>query len=156
MPNYIKKMRPSTVILVTDLIIMLLIPAQVRERTHTGVTTRFMPHAVTILIAVCAAADIERIFIREHHNKETGAVYFDKKGLLRVLASMAGVFAYLLLIPVIGFVLSSILLCAFVMVLMGNRQVRQIILASVLLSITVYCIFKLGLKLRLPAGLFFF
>ena len=79
MPNYVKKMIPSAVILVLDLILIALIPSQVKELTHDLVTTRFMPYVVTILIAACSAVDLIQTFIKERP-REAGSekkVYFE-------------------------------------------------------------------------------
>lgn len=156
MTNYMKKMLPSFVILLIDLSIMLLIPSQIKELTHDAVTTRFMPYVVTGLIALCALVDLIQIYTREHADKTTGDTYFDNAGLLRVLACIIGVIVYLYIMPMLGFVLATALVCAFSMFLMGNHDVKQLIIFSVVLSICVYCTFKLGLKMRLPVGLFFF
>ena len=142
MPDYIKKMIPSAVILLIDAILFLLIPSQVKVLTDGLVTTRFMPYVVTGMIGLKAAS--------------TGKRYFSGKGFLRVVGAMAALAVYLMLMPTIGFVVDSVLLCVVTMLLLGNRNVKQILLVSVLLSFGVYCLFKLGLSLRLPAGFFFF
>ena len=65
-------------------------------------------------------------------------------------------FVYLKVLSVLGFVIASFVLCIIIMLLMGSRNWKQNILVSVILTMSVYCLFKLGLNLRLPTGLFFF
>ena len=156
MPGYIKKMIPSIVILILDAVLIALIPSQVKELSHDMVTTRFMPYVVTAMIALCAAADIIELWLKERKNKAPGKKYFDKKGFLRVVGCMLCLAVYLMAMPTVGFVLDSAILCALVMLLMGNRKPVQIIVMSIVLPVLVYCMFKLGLSLRLPTGLFFF
>lgn len=158
MPDYIKKMIPSAVILLIDVILFLLVPSQVKVLTDGLVTTRFMPYVVTGMIGICAAVDLLQTWIkgRRVEAASAGKRYFSVKGFFRVVGAMAALAVYLLLMRTLGFVVDSILLCAGTMLLLGNRNVKQILLASVLLSLGVYCLFKLGLSLRLPAGLFFF
>ena len=158
MPDYIKKMIPSAVILLIDVILFLLVPSQVKVLTDGLVTTRFMPYVVTGMIGICAAVDLLQTWIkgRRVEAASAGKRYFSVKGFFRVVGAMAALAVYLLLMRTLGFVVDSILLCAGTMLLLGNRSVKQILLASVLLSLGVYCLFKLGLSLRLPAGLFFF
>ena len=158
MPDYIKKMIPSAVILLIDVILFLLVPSQVKVLTDGLVTTRFMPYVVTGMIGICAAVDLLQTWIkgRRVEAASAGKRYFSVKGFLRVVGAMAALAVYLLLMRTLGFVVDSILLCAGTMLILGNRNVKQILLASVLLSLGVYCLFKLGLSLRLPAGLFFF
>ena len=158
MPDYTKKMIPSAVILLIDVILFLLVPSQVKVLTDGLVTTRFMPYVVTGMIGICAAVDLLQTWIkgRRVEAASAGKRYFSVKGFFRVVGAMAALAVYLLLMRTLGFVVDSILLCAGTMLLLGNRNVKQILLASVLLSLGVYCLFKLGLSLRLPAGLFFF
>ena len=158
MPDYIKKMIPSAVILLIDVILFLLVPSQVKVLTDGLVTTRFMPYVVTGMIGICAAVDLLQTWIkgRRVEAASAGKRYFSVKGFFRVVGAMAALAVYLLLMRTLGSVVDSILLCAGTMLLLGNRNVKQILLASVLLSLGVYCLFKLGLSLRLPAGLFFF
>ena len=158
MPDYIKKMIPSAVILLIDAILFLLIPSQVKVLTDGLVTTLFMPYVVTGMIGLSAAVDLLQTFIkgRRAEAASTGKRYFSGKGFLRVVGAMAALAVYLMLMPTIGFVVDSVLLCVVTMLLLGNRNVKQILLVSVLLSFGVYCLFKLGLSLRLPAGFFFF
>ena len=110
------------------------------------------------MIGICAAVDLLQTWIkgRRVEAASAGKRYFSVKGFFRVVGAMAALAVYLLLMRTLGFVVDSILLCAGTMLLLGNRNVKQILLASVLLSLGVYCLFKLGLSLRLPAGLFFF
>lgn len=148
---------PSAVILILDLIFIILIPDQVKELTQEGVTTRFMPYVVTILIAVCAAVDLIQIGFKEKRRAEKESkTYFDRRGILRVFLSILAMAVYLLTVKMLGFVVATILLVAVIMLLMGSRNWKQILLVSVLLTLVVYVVFKLGLNLRLPTGLFFF
>lgn len=158
MSNYIKKMIPTAVILILDLIVFLAIPSQVKVLTEGVVNTRFMPYFVTILIAICGVVDLIQTYFKERRLEETQGEkrYFDKKGFIRVLICFLCVAAYLVILPYLGFVLSTIMLCAAVAFLMGSRNWVGILILSVVLSLAVYCVFKLGLRLRLPTGLFFF
>lgn len=158
MPNYVKKMIPTAVILVLDIIAFLMIPSQVKVLTEGLVNTRFMPYFVTILIAICGVVDLVQTFFKERNSNENQEKkrYFDKKGLIRVLVCCLCVAVYLVIMPYLGFVLSTILLYVVVTLLMGSRNWIGILILSVVLTMVVYCVFKLGLSLRLPTGLFFF
>lgn len=158
MPNYIKKIIPSAIVLALDLFILYLIPTQVNVLIEGMVTTRLMPYVVTILIAVCAVVDIVETYVKGRASEEGRAEirYFDVRGLLRVLASVISLVVWLFILPRLGFVLSTVLLGIVTMWLLGERNWKVILVLSVILSLSVYCIFKLGLDLRLPTGLFLF
>ena len=103
MPDYIKKMIPSAVILLIDAILFLLIPSQVKVLTDGLVTTRFMPYVVTGMIGLSAAVDLLQTFIkgRRAEAASTGKRYFSGKGFLRVVGAMAALAVYLMLMPTI-------------------------------------------------------
>lgn len=161
MPGYLKKAIPSGVILIIDIIIILLIPSQVKVYMEGIVNTRFLPYLVTILILICGLADIFKIVMKG--KKETAEVQpadtkksGGKAGYLRVLGAVAAMGVWLWIVPSAGFVVSTVLLSAAIMLLAGNKSWIQIVLLSVILTMVVYCLFKLALNLRLPQGIFFF
>ena len=119
MPDYIKKMIPSAVILLIDVILFLLVPSQVKVLTDGLVTTRFMPYVVTGMIGICAAVDLLQTWIkgRRVEAASAGKRYFSVKGFFRVVGAMAALAVYLLLMRTLGFVVDSILLCAGTMLL---------------------------------------
>ena len=155
MLGYKKKMIPTAVIMAVDAAVFFSIPSQVNIYEEGLVNTRFLPYLVTILIFICGVADLIKAF-RERDKGEEEKTYFNKKGTLRVLAAVAALVVWLLLMPEIGFVISTVLLSAFIMLLAGNRSAVQILVLSLILTLSVYALFKLALNLRLPQGLFFF
>lgn len=149
-----KKMIPTAVIMAVDAAVFFSIPSQVKIYEEGVVNTRFLPYLVTILIFVCGIADLIQT-LRERKEEEEKH-YFDKKGTLRVLIAVAALIIWLLVMPKIGFVIATALLSAGIMILAGNRNVIQILALSLILTLSVYVLFKLVLNLRLPQGLFFF
>ena len=146
MLGYKKKMIPTAVIMAIDAAVFFSIPSQVKI---------YEEGLVNILIFICGIADLIKTF-RERDKGEEEKNYFNKKGTLRVLAAVAALVVWLLLMPEIGFVISTVLLSAFIMLLAGNRSAVQILVLSLILTLSVYALFKLALNLRLPQGLFFF
>lgn len=151
---------PSFIIVCLDLFLMFSIPSQVKIYQEGIVNTRFMPYLLTILILICGLTDIVKgLFLirrepEQAAEEETAGI--KKSGYLRVAAAAAGVALWLILLPKLGFMLASVLLTAGIMLLAGNKSWIQIVLVSLILTIAVYCVFKLALNLKLPQGLFFF
>jgi len=139
---------------------MFSIPSQVKIYQEGIVNTRFMPYLLTILILICGLTDIVKglLLIRREPEQaaEEETASMKKSGYLRVAAAAAGVALWLILLPKLGFMLASVLLTAGIMLLAGNKSWIQIVLVSLILTIAVYCVFKLALNLKLPQGLFFF
>ncbi|WP_434309530.1 tripartite tricarboxylate transporter TctB family protein [Hominifimenecus sp. rT4P-3] len=154
MQNKKKKMIPTAVIMAVDAVVFFSIPSQVKIYEEGVVNTRFLPYLVTILIFVCGIADLIRTLREQNEGEEKQ--YFDKKGTLRVLIAVAALAVWLLVMPKIGFVIATALLSAGIMLLAGNRSAVQILSLSLILTLSVYALFKLALNLRLPQGLFFF
>ena len=151
----------TIVILAFDLFMLLSIPEHVHVFSEaTTFNSRSMPYLVTILIALCCLWDLISTWCKM--KKESAAdesmqtSLFDKAGLIRVCIGVLAIAVWMLVLKTIGFMIATILLAVVMMILMGNNSKLQIIVTSVLLSLVIYLIFKEGLGLRLPRGLFFF
>ena len=156
MPNYVKKMIPTGIFVLLDMIIFFSIPSQVGVYEEGLMNARFVPYLVTILIFVCGLWDMVKTYRQGRREEDKPKVYFQKRGTMRVLAAVAILAVWLWVMPLLGFVPATFLLSAAVMLLAGNRSVWQILILSAVLSVLVYLLFKEGLNLRLPQGLFFF
>ncbi|MBR1757544.1 MAG: tripartite tricarboxylate transporter TctB family protein [Lachnospiraceae bacterium] len=60
--------------------------------------------------------------------------------------------AYILLLQVIGYLLATPLLIAAILLICGNRNVKQIILLSVIATIVLFLLFYSLLRVNLPLG----
>ena len=77
-----------------------------------------------------------------------------RQALLRVGAAFAALFACYALLEVIGMILPTIVLCAFMMLLGGERRWKVILPTSVLLPLALYGFFAGFAGVPLPAGVF--
>jgi len=74
------------------------------------------------------------------------------KGVQAGLFIIALCVAYVLLFDVLGYVLISAIVSAVIMVLIGKRDVRQIVLVSVLVPLAMWLVFYKLLTVNIPMG----
>ena len=77
----------------------------------------------------------------------------DALGKRRIIYLLGGFLAFLLVIPLIGFVLASILFMFIVSLLLGMHQVKTAAIASILIGLFMHLVFDKWLMLSLPKGI---
>jgi putative tricarboxylic transport membrane protein len=74
------------------------------------------------------------------------------KGVQRALITLVATFVFCLVLAPLGFIPTSIIFLAFMMLVMGNRKPFQLLIAPPLVTISVWLIFEKVLHLSMPAG----
>lgn len=82
----------------------------------------------------------------------TGPTAEEKQTLLRSFFVVLSMAVYIVVMPYLGFVISTIVLVVFLLALMQVRKPIPMILLPVLLTGVLYAAFKMGLHIPLPAG----
>ena len=109
----------------------------------------FFPYVIVSLVAVLALS----LLINGLMGVRNARLEAVSDGIGTLGAVMLGVFlCYLAVLPVIGFVLASILFFAVLMVLYGSRRPVVIGLASVLIPLGLFVLFRYGFQIVLPRG----
>ncbi|MCB1122777.1 MAG: tripartite tricarboxylate transporter TctB family protein [Verrucomicrobiae bacterium] len=70
-----------------------------------------------------------------------------------VLSLLGGLVAYVVLLPLLGFALSTLVITLPLMIVLGNSWIRSAIVSAVLI-IVVYLLFVVLFKVPLPGGVF--
>ncbi|OZT76083.1 tripartite tricarboxylate transporter TctB family protein [Vreelandella boliviensis] len=153
------KYAPSICTALIGLAIFILVPFQIdlshmRGSNLSGVDARTLPYLLSFSIIFLSLLEI--ILINRKKTKESNA---NKKpqylNMLRVCITFLSIVLWILLVPIIGFIISMIILLAFVMMVMGNRKILQLILVPVITSVLLNYIFTTFLGRTLPTGIFF-
>lgn len=76
----------------------------------------------------------------------------EKRTLLRSLLVVLSMAAYIIVMPYLGFVISTVALVVFLLALMQVRQPLPMILLPLILTGILFAAFKIGLHIPLPAG----
>ncbi len=138
--------------------VWLVVPYQIRDSGRTVMGPRFFPRVISIIMAtVSIGLIISNVVKYQKAKKKQGAVEeggrrFDA-GALRLELRAVGVFAimvfYAILMPRIGFIISSIVAGVIILFLLNARKwyYYVIMLAAVFL---IYYVFKFQLYVQLP------
>ncbi len=78
---------------------------------------------------------------------------FANSNMLKVVEAAAILFAYVLLLEKIGYIVDTILLAAVTMWFLNYKNVKAILISSIGFTLIVYGIFKILLKVPLPTSI---
>ncbi len=112
-----------------------------------GMTRRdaTFPSLVSYSIIVIAIIDFISEFRKETHKDRFKGVNF-----VRLLACLAAMFLYVFLLKKIGFLIDTILLCAFTMWILGYRKWKVLIPSAIGIALVVFGVFYGLMRVPLP------
>ena len=126
----------------------------IKHRIPSDVGSAYVPKFIAICIMVVAGAKlILSLMDKSVSGKKKEGVEFDKLGGIGTVVLM---FAYMLALEPVGFILSSIIYLFLQITLMSNEKNRKLPLfaiISVLLPIGVSALFCYVIKMPLPKGI---
>ena len=149
----LKKSISSIVTLVVGLGVFLSIPSQIALFGSEGagsVNARTVPYLITALIVLISVIMIvaEALKARNESPAITENDLPEKTSYGRVILAFLAIAAWIAALPVLGFNLSTILLVATVMVIIGNCKWWQIVVLSFALSFHVLLFCSVSIVLR--------
>lgn len=92
---------------------------------------------------------------KEERRFSLGIFKLGDRGIQKFLASIAALLAYILVMPYLGYLLSTLLFFAGMAWLIGARRVPTIVLASLGVTAAVWAVFVWGLGVHPPRGIGF-
>lgn len=113
----------------------------------------FFPRLICFAFVIFGGILIIRSFKKGEAERKITLIL--KQDLIRVLAVILLCGIYIFSIPFLGFILTSILFIVFLMFIFQVKRIGIIILWGFLVTLIIYFIFKILLKVPLPAGMFF-
>lgn len=120
-----------------------------------GVGSDFMPKILSAAIGILSVFQLSAGIKNMKKSYEPDAPE-DKPEYNRVLATIVSFGIYVFALKPIGFIVSSVIYLFLQMVILAPKEKRNIPLfgvISVVFIVGVYCIFRFGLKVVLPAGI---
>ena len=126
------------------------------ESGYAGIGPGALPRITGILLLICGVILVWQAWTRGFpgvNEAEERALGFYWPGFLWV---SGGLLVYGLLIEPASFIVASTLLFAMVARGFGSRRLLRDVLIGLALSLTVYGLFSIGLKIQLPVGPFEF
>jgi len=113
----------------------------------------FFPRLMSIAFLIFGSVLIIRSFKKGGAERKTDLI--SKQDLIRVGAVILLCGICIFSIPFLGFIFTTILFIGFLMLMFQVKRIEIIILWSFFITLIVYFIFKILLKVPLPIGTFF-
>lgn len=145
----------ACVALMVSVAFWLAAPYQIRFEGHAfGVTSRTFPYIAATLVGVCGVLllvkSLRGSFRSETDDEETG---FNREELWRLWPYVAATFVYILLIPLLGYLSSTVLALAALLALSGARLSFIFLIVCILVPVGLYFFFSQVMQVPLPTGL---
>lgn len=135
--------------IISLIVYFLVIPAEITEVKRFGVSPRFLPEMVCMLLLFCAVC----LFIggyrkRNNVNQKTYSISPTESKL--VLKSLLLIVLYIVSFDLFGYMIPTIAALAILMITYGQRNWKLIVLISLGLPVLIYLAFTQLLKMPLP------
>ena len=159
--DYLKRNGMTLILLVGMIILYLCIPSQIAENlvARATICPRFFPTFSVLGVIVCCALLLvfdakEHIF--SHKTAEAAATQEKKEEIsyVRVVLVALLLLAWYILMPRIGFIISTIVIMCIMSYLLGCRNKIVLVAFPVLFTLTLYFAFVVLLHVSLPEILF--
>ncbi|MGF6907388.1 tripartite tricarboxylate transporter TctB family protein [Fusobacterium sp. PH5-44] len=119
---------------------------------NVPVGPEFFPRYLGIGLLICSVIIIFQGIVDESKAKAPTISPFDK-GIQRVIISLAIMVFYVILWPILGFLIVTPLLLFFLMCLLKIKNYAVMIAISVIASVMIFSIFKYLLGIEMPLGI---
>ncbi|MTW87437.1 hypothetical protein F3157_17545 [Virgibacillus dakarensis] len=150
MLNNLKGKAPSIFMMLFGILVILMIPSQIKEvgNEASKVGANFFPYMIAILIVFLSIISIikdgKETYEKEAENesKKTSFIQF-----LMVFISMV---LWIYIVPFLGYIITTALFIGGLMWLFGNRNPYQLLLVSISFSLITSYVFVNLLSVNLP------
>jgi len=144
--------------IVIGVVLFIITPGQVERplllfgQKPSGLDPDFFPRMVAVLFVITGGWLLWRARVLVEEN---GMRNLDGEAITNVLVTVAGFFALALVMPSLGFVMSSIILLAVLSTFYGNRNLMAGAAISIGVPLVFYNILRVWLQVVLPQNPFF-
>lgn len=157
--NPMKRSLPSIVTLVVGALVFFSIPDQIVlfDEGQSSANARTVPYLITSLIMLISLVMIIfNVFAKQEQSGEpTEGEPQESTRYSRVILAFAAIALWIVILPYLGFNISTILLVVAVMLIIGKCRWWQIILLPLILSFPINYLLAAVLRVYLPSGSIF-
>lgn len=135
--------------LFSTLLYFVLIPWQIADVKAAGLSPRFLPEALAVLMLILSVS----LFLNGYGKRNNpGQKYysFAAKETALVVKSLLVLSAYIVLLEVAGYLLTTIVALGLLMYLYGQRRVKILLPVTIGLPVAIYLFFTKVLQIVLP------
>ncbi|WP_053362534.1 tripartite tricarboxylate transporter TctB family protein [Bacillus sp. FJAT-27251] len=159
MSNKLNHSLPSLFMAVFGVLLIIIIPFQIDEVQISMMGPRFFPYFLSIMVVLLSilsfAAEFKKQKRTEERSQPVEAGRMEKKYYWRVFLIFISLVAWIYIVPILGFILTTVIFIALVMLIIGSRKWRQILLVPTLFTLFIYYVFKMLFYVPLPEGFFY-
>jgi len=131
-----------------------LIPIEVGyQRSAFGITGRFFPTLAAILVIACGSLLAVRAYLSPPPPPDERPAGLERPALRRLLPYATIVIAYVLLIDVLGYLVSTVAALGVLLYQTGTRSWPVLALVAVVVPLLLYYLFHEVMLVPLPEGL---
>lgn len=112
----------------------------------------FMSFGAAALLAMFSVARLIRSSKGDDREGAAGKALFRGTLWWRVVSVLAALFGYLLILPRLGYLISTFLLMSLLLWIAGGRKVWRIILYALCMAVVTYYVFSKWLNCQFPEG----
>ena len=134
--------------------------AQIKTRpklTPSYASAKIMPILLGVLLAIlsifCIVQGIRRL--KAPDSKEENGKKLDRGDMMAVVFTFAVIIGYILIMPILGFILSTVIYLFLQMLILAPAEKRNYVLfaiVAVVFTAIVFVAFRIGLQQLLPRG----
>lgn len=131
------------------LLYIVLIPWQIADVKSAGVTPRFLPEALAVLLLVLSVC----LFVNGYGKRNIAVqknYSFAPKETALVIKSLLILSAYIIFLEVVGYLLTTIAALGLLMYMYGQRRVKILLPVTIGLPVAIYLFFTKVLQIVLP------
>lgn len=139
----------GVIFLIFSLVVWFLIPVHIVTDEETFANAQFIPRLLMIIIFLSSISLIAKEAYKKIKNIESDKLEIDLKKESRVLIMFGILIIYTLIMPVIGFIFSSIIVGCVSLVLMKVKNWKYY-LTIIISVVIVYYVFQNLLHVQLP------
>jgi len=142
--------------IIFSIVILILIPFQINNIGDLLVGPRFFPYLLTISMIVFCIVSIFTDIRKEKRKEDKDKIdSMSPVAILRILITISSIVAWLLLVPILGYLITTTLFMMVIMLILKRRNILQVIIISALFTLLSYYVFQQGLNVPLPRGILF-
>lgn len=152
-----KNILSSVLLVLLGIVIIIVIPEQVRDTQNEFFGPRLFPIVVAIVLIVFSMINLITTIIKNNseENEERSSFKSYKKDLIRVLLVFLTLILWTYNVTTFGFFATTLVVFVLQMIIIGERKVIKIVITSI--TFTIIANFTLGalLRINLPSGILF-
>lgn len=118
-----------------------------------GPGTGFFPFGAGLFIGVCGLLLLELEWAKDPENRSEEKFWEHPDAWKRILYALLGFVAMALFMPILGFLLTSILVMTLMIRVIRPQKIAQVLFISVISCFPIYLFFRYIFEIKLPRGL---